>query len=326
MSARKKRKKWDLDYKIVEVRGSLLFFIVMFTIPALIRLYFVPILPQLEYFNYQCNTDKYVIVNADVIYSHEITVLETLRGSKYIICRSNTVQYVIDGVEYTGKTYAYPDVKEPKGIKIAVNINDATKIKRCIEYHWDGREKRATKVEMMLIAIFLVLFLITNHFVHKKEKEYAGEYYKKHPLKEEKSFDGQVAEKKLYILEHMPQWNVSEDELQERIEGITEKGIKFNSGTLWLLMYYGKSQKILDIFNLLPLFWRGEYCNYIENLYEQGLPPDYYVLAEQGGNYYCCCEENERLYMFSRGVGITHTKYETIYDYIMEQMDNKTEG
>lgn len=168
--------------------------------------------------------------------------------------------------------------------------------------------------------------MINNHFIHKREKEYAREYYKKHPLKEEKSFDEQVVEKKLYILEHMPQWNVSEEELQERIGGITEKGINFNGGTSWLLTYYGKSQKMLDIFNLLPLFWRGEYCAYIENLYEQGLPPNYYVLAELEGNYYCCCEENERLYMFSRGVGITHTKYETIYDYIMEQIDNKTEG
>lgn len=56
-------------------------------------------------------------------------------------------------------------------------------------------------------------------------------------------------------------------------------------------------------------------------MHEQGLSENYYVLAEQGEKYYCCCVENERIYMYSSGIGITQTKYGMLYDYIMEQME-----
>lgn len=294
------------------------FFIILFTIIILVELCLNPFFPKLEYFYYKCNAEKYLIVDADVIESREAMIVPGKSGA-LISRRKNTVQYVIDGVEYTEKTYAYPDVEEPTRIKIAVKTDNPTDVRRCVEYHW-GKERLFIAIEIIVYVVFAGILFLAYYFQHKKETVYKtkGEY--------EKSFAGQEAEKQLYILEHMPQCKMTENELQELTEGLAEKGIKFNNGTLWLIMHYGRSQEMSDIFNLLPLIWEGKYFEYIEKLYEQGLPENYYVLAEQDEKYYCCCEESERLYLFSRGVGITQTKYETIYNYIIEHINNKTEG
>lgn len=274
---------------------------------------------MLEYFYYKRNAEKYIVIDADVIESREVMVVPGLHGS-LISRRRNKVQYVIDGVEYTEKTYAYPDVEDPTRIKIAVNMDNPADVRRCIKWHWGKHARVLISIEIVVFVVFTVIFLLAYYFQHKKEKVYKtkGEY--------EKSFANQVAEKQLYILEHMPQCKVTEDELQGLTEDFAGKGIKFNKGMLWMLLHYGRSQEMSNIFNLLPLIWEGKYFDYIDKLYEQGLPENYYVLAEQDEKYYCCCADSERLYLFSRGVGITQTKYETIYNYIIEQIKNKTEG
>lgn len=293
------------------------FFIILFTIIILVELCLNPFFPKLEYFYYKCNAEKYLIVDADVIESREAMIVPGKSGA-LISRRKNTVQYVINGVEYTERTYAYPDVEEPTRIKIAVKMDNPTDVRRCVEYHW-GKDRLFIALEIIVYVVFTGILFLAYYFQHKKEKVYKikGEY--------EKSFAGQEAEKQLYILEHMPQCKVTENELQELTEGLVEKGIKFNKGTLWLIMHYGRSREMAVILNLLLLIWEGKYFDYIEKLYEQGLPENYYVLAEQDEKYYCCCEESERLYLFSRGVGITQTKYGMLYDYIMEQMDSKAE-
>lgn len=294
-------------------KGTVKFFIISSTIIILVELCLNPFFPKLEYFYYKCNAEKYLIVDADVIESREAMIVPGKSGA-LISRRKNTVQYVINGVEYTERTYAYPDVEEPTRIKIAVKMDNPTDVRRCVEYHW-GKERLFIAFEIIVYVVFTGILFLAYYFPHKKEKVYKikGEY--------EKSFANQVAEKQLYVLEHMPQCGVAEEDLQKLTERFAEKGIKFNKGTLWLIMHYSGSQEMSDIFNLLPLIWEGEYFEYIEKLHEQGLLENYYVLTEQDEKYYCCCEESERLYMYSRGVGITHTKYGIIYDYIMEQME-----
>ena len=294
-------------------------FIIFFGGIILIELYLNTVYPALEYFYYKRNAEKYIVVDADVIESRVVTVVPGLHGS-LISRRRNKVQYVLDGVEYTEKTYAYPDVEDPTRIKIAVNMDNPADVRRCIKWHWGKHARVLISIEIVVFVVFTGIFCLAYHFQHKKETVYKtkGEY--------EKSFAYRVAEKQLYILEHMPQCKVTEDELRELTEGLVEKGIRFNQGTLWLIMHYGRSQEMSDILNILPLIGKGKYFDYIDKLYEQGLPENYYVLAEQDEKYYCCCADSERLYLFSRGVGITQTKYETIYDYIIEQINNKTEG
>lgn len=285
--------------------------IICFIIIDVIMLYFSIILPKFEYLGYKYNTEKYLIVDADVLESSEITLLPG-KFAPLVSYRKNILKYTIDNVDYTQKTYSYPEVKEKSQIKIAVKIDNNTNIKRCIEYHLEEKQKIHLYIEIIVLVLFIILFLLNNYFMHKKEKKMRYN---------EKDFDEQILEKQLYILEHIRQSGGTEEELQKRLEFYNSKGIQFNSGTLWVLRKYGNAEEMKAIFNMLPLFNQNQYFDFLMEMYEQGLPENYYVLVKCDRSYYCSCKENEQLYMFSKGAGITHTKYTTIYDYIIEQIN-----
>lgn len=324
MKKEKKRKKKQGVYRIKRVDKDIILFGIIFSTTFLVtQLYLDSILPGLEYFYYKRNEEKYVVVDADVIDSREVTVVPGRYSTSLLTRRRNTLKYVIDGIEYTRKIYTYPEVTEPTRITVAVKKDNYTDIRRCVEYHWGIREAAFLFICIFVLGIYIIIEYLPYYFQIRGDRKYMEE----HPTSEhDMSFVDQVAEKQLYILEHMTQCKVSENELQKLTEGLAGEWIRFNRGTLWMLTHYGKSQEMSDIFNLLPLLWEEKYCDYIKKMREQGFPENYYILVEQNEKYYCCCEESERLYMYSRGVGLTQTKYGTIYDYIIEQMDNKTEG
>ena len=318
MKKEKKRKKKQGVYRITRIDKDIILFGIIFSTTFLVtQLYLDSILPGLEYFYYKRNEEKYVVVDADVIDSREVTVVPGRYGTSLITRRKNTLKYIIDGVEYTRKIYTYPEVTEPTRIKVAVKKDKYTDIRRCVEYHWGRREGRFLFICSFVLGIYIIIEYVPYYFQIREDRKYV----KEHPTSDhDMSFVEQVAEKQIYILEHMPQCKVTENELQKLTEGLAGEWIKFNRGTLWMLTHYGKSQEMLDIFNLLPLIWEEKYCDYIKKMREQGFPENHYILAEQDEKYYCCCEESERLYMYSRGVGLTQTKYGMIYDYIIEQI------
>ena len=49
-----------------------------------------------------------------------------------------------------------------------------------------------------------------------------------------------------------------------------------------------------------------------------GLPEGYYVIAVKDTYWLCCTKEEERVYAFSKPLGLTHTKYGSLYDYIID--------
>ncbi len=51
---------------------------------------------------------------------------------------------------------------------------------------------------------------------------------------------------------------------------------------------------------------------------ECGLTEDYYVIAVKETHWLCCHVEEECIYAFSKTLGLTHTKYQSLYDYIIE--------
>lgn len=295
------------------VRDVLSSGLICFIIIDVIMLYFSIILPKFEYLNYRYNTEKYLIVDADVLESNEIILLPG-KFAPLISYRKNILKYTIDNVDYTQKTYSYPEVKEKSQIKIAVKIGNNTNIKRCIEYHLEEKQKTHLYIEIITIVLFIILFFLNNYFMHKKENKV---------IYDEKNFDQQILEKQLYILEHMRQSVRTEEELQKWLGFYNSKGIQFNSGTLWVLRKYGNAEEMRAILNMSPLTDQEKYLDLLMSMYEQGFPEKYYVLAKYDENYYCCCKESEQLYMYSRGLGITHTKYATIYDYIIEQIDKR---
>ena len=55
-----------------------------------------------------------------------------------------------------------------------------------------------------------------------------------------------------------------------------------------------------------------------EYLKQYGLPEDYYVIAVKESYWLCCCAKEECIYAFSITLGLTQTKYQSLYDYIIE--------
>ena len=51
---------------------------------------------------------------------------------------------------------------------------------------------------------------------------------------------------------------------------------------------------------------------------ECGLSEDYYVIAVKDTYWLCCHAEEEWIYAFSKTLGLTHTRYQSLYDYIIE--------
>lgn len=51
---------------------------------------------------------------------------------------------------------------------------------------------------------------------------------------------------------------------------------------------------------------------------ECGLAQDYYVIAAKETHWLCCHAEEECIYSFSKTLGLTHTNYQSLYDYIIE--------
>lgn len=271
------------------------------------------ILPKIDYMSYKSNIEKYVVVDADVLESDRIILLPG-KLEPIISYKKNIVKYTMNGVDYTQKIYSYPEIQESSQIKIAVKIDNHTKIKRCIAYHMDKNQKIRWYIESIVIIVFIMLFFLNNYFIKKKETKIKCI---------EKDFNAQMLEKQCYILEHIQQSSRSEEELKEQLEYYHSRGIRFNEGTLWVLKNCSNSEEIKAIFSMSPLIDKDRYFNFLNEMYEQGFPENYYVLAKYDENYYCCCKESERLYMYSRAIGITNTPYETVYDYIIQQIDKR---
>lgn len=51
---------------------------------------------------------------------------------------------------------------------------------------------------------------------------------------------------------------------------------------------------------------------------EYGLSDNYYVIAVKDTHWLCCNAEEECIYAFSKALGLTHTKYQSLYEYIID--------
>lgn len=55
-----------------------------------------------------------------------------------------------------------------------------------------------------------------------------------------------------------------------------------------------------------------------KNARECGLPDDYYIIAVKDTHWLCCNAREECIYAFSKAIGLTHTKYQSLYEYIID--------
>lgn len=88
-----------------------------------------------------------------------------------------------------------------------------------------------------------------------------------------------------------------------------------NGASKW---YMELGYDIGDIVLLKSIDGRSACYLETERARENGLPEGYYVIAVKDTHWLCCTKEDERVYAFSKGLGLTHTKYGSLYDYIIE--------
>ena len=94
-----------------------------------------------------------------------------------------------------------------------------------------------------------------------------------------------------------------------------------NEDFIWCLEYLSNCEQISDILLIRKdVYGEYEFITQTLNLREHGLPVDFYVVAKSSQYFLCGRGDSPRLYLFSESLGITNTKYESIFDYIIEQL------
>lgn len=85
---------------------------------------------------------------------------------------------------------------------------------------------------------------------------------------------------------------------------------------MWLVCFQGCN--IADICLVQEVDGQSVCVNETNKAWENGLPKEYYVIAIKDNYYLCCCTKDEFVYSFSSGLGLAHTSYRSLYDYICD--------
>jgi len=275
---------------------------------------------RMQYIQYKRNLSDYDVVWGTIIDNSYST--NHFGNIPIYKKHMQTIAFTYNGVEHTVRTNAYGQYNIGDIVRVAVNKSNYTTVSRCIPYEITKYEKELYVRNLIILLIVFALYIIDRR--HFKFQEYKMKCNIKNDLAEkEKRYNEEILERQSLIFKHIPIEGCMEKELSEQSIVFSNIKTKLNLGTLWLLENYYKSEKMKKIFNLLSCMLSDEYFEYLKRMYEQGFPENYYVLAEKNSNYYCCCKESERLYMYSKAIGITNTPYETVYDYIIEQIDKR---
>ncbi len=91
-----------------------------------------------------------------------------------------------------------------------------------------------------------------------------------------------------------------------------------NRGSLWCI----KKLSITNDFLLcsVDLQRDSECLKHTIIARNNGLENNFYIIDIEDNNYFCCNDETERVYVFSKQLGITNTQYSDIYDYLLDKL------
>lgn len=279
-----KNKPLDLNKKLKRVK------IIIFTLLLLLalRIIFGGVIQQLEFYSYEIQGDRYFLTMAEIYEKQDISL--RFGELKLVPILKVKMRYEANGRMINNqRILLFADCNIDDTELIAVNIKNENKIKRCNPYPtwYDGVD----------IVFWMCFYLLFRRMLYIE-----------------------TIIKKSYIKKHISKGRVTKRVLKKLIKSLAKMGIQFNEQTLWLITHYGRSQEMAAILNILPLILEGNFFEYNGKMHAKGLPDSFYVLAEQDEKYYCCCEDSEWLYQYSIRTGIAPSEYETIYDYIVEQI------
>ena len=290
-------------------------------------LYDYDILPRISYWKYINNSDNYIELDATVVAEREEWVCYLNTFPMYKIFQVK-LEYQINGYTFHHWTVLYSDYSEGDYFKIAVSEDNFYDIERLIPHRTSKYAKRLYFKYILFDVVLAILLGIWWVSDKKKQREMLLEYNLKHGeitrfAQQEKKEKDNIILMKEKILEYVHK-NIenSEDHTNIDLSKYQNNDIHLNQGSLW----YITKVSCYDITStrlFLTKCNNGEYeaISKTLELRKNGLPEDYYVVDTADTFYYCCRESSERLYAYSKAVGVTNTKYASIYDYIVEQID-----
>lgn len=282
--------------------------------------------PRISCWKYINNSDDYMVLDATVVAKKE----ELIRfGDTFPIFKIFQVklEYQINGYTFHHWTVLYSDYSEGDYFKIAVSKGAFYDIERMIPHRTSKYAKKLYFKYILFDTVLAILLGIWWASDKKKQREMLLEYNLKHGeitrfAQQEKEEKENIILMKEKILEYVHK-NTENSENHTNIDILKYQNndIHLNQGSLW----YINKVSCYDI-TATRLFLtkcnNGEYeaISKTLELRKNGLPEEYYVVDTADTFYYCCRESSERLYAYSKAVGVTNTKYASIYEYIMEHM------
>ncbi len=280
------------------------------------------VLQYLEYVYYKNNMDNYNIVCANVIAQSKYGA-GLLRFENLLEWKSATLRYEMDGKEFFVDTYSYPEVKEKQYVNIAVDKKNNDKIIRCIPYELTMDDQLNHIFGWGSILLFLCYLSVVKYLLIRRNKKRKEHYVKEKEISvmNEKKYTENDMRLQKCILDRCR--TTQEDHSQKINVAKKELDIEFHKDFAWFLQCFtnGQMDSVLLIQHL-----EGRYAFVCETMLvrKYGLPLNYYVIAKEGEHYLCGYAYSSRMFMFSKNLGLTNTKYETIYHYVLECLDNRS--
>lgn len=272
---------------------------------------------ELSYINYNNNKSDYISVSALVKEKQPYRIYVSLHppyGIPTYTFNNLLISYQLDGIEHNIWTKLYPEYEKGDKIQIAVNKTNHMKIQRIQSY---SIKNIPFIVWLICIIIWILYFCGLFRVIMLYKKEYKG--LAEFDLIKPTYIEQQKYNEKNYRLEQEKTIKnfVKKNEIHH--EGLNVNAIKnnllLNKASEW---YVDEGVSIGDII-LLKNDNEESLCMVeTEYLRKNGLPDDYYVIAVKNTYWLCCHAEEECIYAFSKTLGLTHTKYQSLYDYIIE--------
>lgn len=270
-----------------------------------------------SYLKYNFNKSDYIAVSATVkeieIYKIKLTIrppygIPTYSFNRLLIC------YKLDGIEHNVWTKLYPEYTVGDNIQIAVDNSNNMKIQRTQPY---SIKNIPSIVWIICVFIWILYFLGLYRVIklYKIEDEGSPEYDISRPTYIEQQTSNEIIirrEQEQCIKLFVKESGMKRDELHV---DTLKYNLLLNNASKW---YVNEGASIGDVILLNDDNGESLCLKETEYLKRYGLPEDYYVVAVKDTYWLCCHAEEEYIYNFSKTVGLTHTKYRSLYDYIIE--------
>ena len=281
----------------------------------------IMILPMADYYIYNANSDKYMVVNATVIDKKEKTIIYG-KPRPLVDIAETRIKFDINGKTNYKNMYTYPECEISEKIMVAVSENN---VRRCIIYQFTSSDIGDVMVYILVTVICMAVYYIlskvemANNEIIEREKQYSID-----------DFDVEnyllIENKKKKIIELT---NARSKSAVENLVNISELERELacivNEHFVWCLGKFTGSK----VGNLMfPFASKDKEFNFVEvtrKLHSQGLHEDYYVISEKNNIIWCCCAHEDRVFSYSKGLGITKTKYFDIFDFIIDNWEKERE-